>query len=65
MYNKSAWFNFLEALMANPFVQYTDGLMGIWFDYYVNLWLQFYYSPSFIAGDIDSWVPSSNLCKPN
>ena len=47
--------NYSDILMANPFVQYTDGLMGVWFDYYMNAWLQMYYWPSFVAGKEDEW----------
>jgi hypothetical protein len=66
MFNRSLIAEYSNILMTNPFVQYTDGLMGIWFDYYMNIWLQTYYFPSFIAGKEDEWkqiISNITMCK--
>jgi hypothetical protein len=62
--------DYSDALMANPFVQYADGIMGTWFDFYMNIWLQLYYWPSFVAGKEDEWsrnirdmLSGSSICK--
>ena len=60
----SDWSN---AIMTIPAVQFADGIMGVWFDFYMNLCLNMYYWPTYVAGKEDEWsqmLTGSNLCKP-
>ena len=52
MHNKYL-LEYSDAIMSIPAVRYTDQLMGIWFDIYVDLWLKMYYAPAFIVGKED------------
>ena len=68
---KSLLLQYTDALMSNPFYCYADGLMGVWYDFYMNMWLQTYYLPMAVAGQEDQWsqqiaamLRGSNLCKP-
>lgn len=55
-----------DLMMTHPYFQFMDTIAGIWFDYYMNAWLQLYYWPSFVAGKEDEMsqlISKMVMCK--